>query len=576
MKLFIVENQIIKIASFLEAINEKKCSFYCFSLGVNDVDDAETIRRFLAEVCREKPDVVVLDAALTLGEERLIDELELEGEKVTEDSLSGFKYCRALTNERLGIPVVFLTKCVQGKVARTAMQVGADRVLLKDHENEVLISQIIDIVKSRTPHDPAFYWSMRDKLEADGNTWHPDSLRKALDRFYLNTSSVRRFGLFTASFRGILSLLFKGDVEVERKLMLGLVKSQVLLSLVDPSLRDHVKHTGNVFWMGYRLLLDISSLQEPQSLTGCDPKLYGSEGALSPREQLLYSWTLAALFHDYGYVDERKSQITGLVLSLLPGAKIEYEDVRKDGSWVRNMHLLQDFVSAIFRPEHFLCNFFDFMAESFGNEVELRDGDGKKSPMVNHGLLGAHRLLNMIPLKSLDKQQKNIVLHAALAIACHHYVDILHKWALPSKCLGKLLIGEFPVSSLLIFCDTVQTWDREPELDPALIQSESSSGLLERLVLSSTAYVSGSEICEFIVGGEDVGKVCNVKLRLRYFVESAGHAEEACETLGGNIKRWIDSGRLREVCGITGVETLFQGQIVYELPMRSGIQTAIF
>ncbi len=576
MKLFIVENEIQSITSFIEAISQLNWSHYLFPPGIKVDSDKENIRKFLKDVCEQRPDVVVLDAALTIKEHKLLDELELGGEEVSEDSLSSFMYCRALASEHLGIPIVFLTKYAQGQVARTAMQVGADRVFIKKAKNEHLIRDIEELVKSRTPHDPAFYWPMRGDLDTHRDMWQGEILRKALNRFFLNASSVRRFGMFTASLRDILSPFFQGDVEAEKKLMLGLVKSQVLLSLVDPRLRDHVKHTGNVFWMGYRLLHDISEFREPISLPGYVSALYDLSGDLLPREQLLYAWTLASLFHDFGYVDERQTELVKLVTSLVPDLSLQLADVRNSRNWTRNMHLIRDFVSNLKTHDHFLYHFIDSVISAFGSKMECRGAKAKDTALLDHGFLSAHRFLDMIPLERLDNPKRAIVLHAALAIACHNYVDMLHKWNFAPNCNGNLLIGTFPACSILAFCDNVQTWERELEVDPALIRTEAYDNLLERLVLSDTAYVSDSEICEFSIRPREVASGYDLKLRLRYFVGAAGNIEKVCESLAGDIQRWIDLGRLQQVCGMTGLSSLLHGEIVYELPMLSGRREITF
>ncbi len=574
MKLFIVENEPLMIADFLAAINSVKWSYLMFPHNDDTGADEKSIRHFLIEVSKERPDVVVLDAALTIKEEKLLDELTLEGEDVSENSLSGFKYCRALASERLGIPIVFLTKYGDGQVARIAMRVGADRVLTKRSKNEDLIQEIDDLVKAKTPHDPSFYWPTREKLDSQGNDmWQGESLRNALDRFFMNISSVRRFGLFTATLRDILSPLFKGNLEAEQKLMLSLVKSQVLLSLVDPRLRDHVKHTGNVFWVGYRLLHDIPEFNEPEKLNGAITNFYKSSGSIPPRDQLLYAWTLAALFHDFGYVDERQIQLTALVKSLIPSMTIELSEVRNEASWIRNMNLLKDFASTFPEPNKFLFHYVDNVVSKFG--LAIING-GKTIKAVDHGFLSAHRMLDMIPIDTLDSQKKKIVLHAALAIAYHNYAEIIHKWDLDDKCKGMLSIGVLPVCSLLAFCDNIQTWDRESDVDPALARTEAYDGILERLVLSDTAYVSGSEICEFSTSLNADKLGYDIKIRLRYFVESGVEIQKACESLGHDIQRWIDSEKLKEVCDRTGMSSLLNGEIVYELPMLAGIRKATF
>jgi len=569
VKLFIVEDLPMTIMNFVTAVGDNNWSYYSFSPKNEAVASDEDLRRFLTDVCEQRPDVVILDAALTSREAIILDDLELGGKEISEESLSGFRYCRTLASERFGIPIVFLTKSCGGPVARTAMRVGADRVLTKRTIAGQLIREIEDLVKSRTPHDSEFYWMMRDKLDVDRAMWQGGQLRQALDRFFLNDSLIRRFGMFTASLRSIISLLFQGDTCAEKKLMLSLVKSQIILSLADPRLRDHVKHTGNVFWMGYRLLHEITELKEPQCVRGNVPALYEGSGLLTPREQLFYAWTLAALFHDCGYVDERQDQLAGLVSSLLQNANIKHNNVRDEPSWARNMQLLRNFVESMVGNKHFLYHFIDTVIALFGSDLARRDKRGIKSTLLDHGFLSAHRLLDLVPLDGLDSQKKNVVLHAALAIACHNYTEMLHKWDFPAQCRGSLPIGQFPVCSLLAFCDSVQTWDRELEEDPAITRTEAYDSLLERLVLSDIAYISGSEICEFTTSCMEDGSYY-LSIRLRYYVEAAGGVKEVCESLGEDIQSWINSGRLRDVCEMTGIQALLHGQIEYELPMLAG------
>ena len=576
MKILIVENDAMAVKNLLSAMKEKRWTCNVFMPQGDPPASKEELRRFLLEVCGQRPDIVVLDAGLSIEEQTLLDELDFKGDRVSADSVSGFKYCRAITDERLGIPVVLLTKYGHGQVARTAMRVGADRVLIKRTKAGELIHEIEELVKSSTAHDCEFYWHLRENLASRLDSWQGEAMQQAMDRFFLNESSVRRFGLFTASLRGILSHLFQGEPAGEKDLMLSLVKSQVLLSLVDPRLRDHVKHTGNVFWVGYRLLHEIDEFVNPLLLPGCVPALYDQSGPLSPREQLFNAWTLAALFHDYGYVDEKQDKLKGLISSMLPGATITFNDIRSEQSFHSNMRLLRAFVDRMVGADHFLHHYIDTVFTSYGSAMEQQDVKQPKTAFQDHGVLSAHRLLNMVPLDKLDPQMKNIVMHAALAIAYHNYSEMLHKWKLTPQCNGHLLMGEFPICSLLAFCDNVQTWDREMEADPALHRAEEQKGLLERLVLSDTAYVSGSEISEFSTCRRADATGYDIRLRLKYFVELGGDVAKVCENLGLDIEGWIQSNRLRKICDTTGLSPLIHGQIIYELPMLAGTRKAPF
>lgn len=574
MKMLLVENDASSVLNFIQVARAERwdCTFYGLELPA----ESGELCRFLRSVCEVRPDVLVIDIALSTEEEARIDDASLEHVKVDDNVFSGFKYCRALVEEHWNIPIVLLTVIESANVTRAAMKAGADRVLVKNMQAGDLLREVTDIVRSKAAHDPEFFWQLSDSMAVRSDMWQSSTMEQALNRFFLNASSVRRFGLFTATLRGILSPLFQGDVDVEKKLMLSLVRSQVLLSLVDPRLRDHVKHTGNVFWMGYRLVHEIPVFEEPQVLPGSDSALYDLSGTLTPREQLLHAWTLAALFHDFGYVDERQEQLVGLVSGLLPNSKVELTDVRNERSWDRNIPALLDFVERLVGRGHFLHHFIKAVYASFGTRRKCRGSKGEESALVDHGFLSAHRLLDMVSIDRLDAQKRNCVLHAALAIACHNHVEMLDKWDFPPQCRGRLRIGAFPVCSLLAFCDSVQTWDRE--LDEVSVTSPTDvyDGLLERLVLSSTAYVSGSEIREFTTRRREDSCGYYLKLSLRYFIEAGGGVKEVCENLCEDIQRWIDSGRLREVCDMTGLSSLLHGQIVYELPMQTGSRNVTF
>ena len=575
MKIFYMEDDLTSMSSFLGFINQLGWKYTSYLPKKENLAKKEGLQEFLKEVCEVRPDIVILDAALTEKEGKFLDDFSPADDEILENRLSGLKYCAALAREHLGIPIIILTQYIRGYLARDAMRAGANRVLIKDSSSKYLADEIKKIVRSNTPHDSAFYWPMRKKLDSDPGIWQAGPLGKALDRFFLNTTDARRFGLFTASLRSILSPLFQGNQETEEKLMLDLVKSQELLSLVDSNLRDHVKHTGNVFWMGYSLLQEIREYQTPLELVGSISDLY-PPGSLNEKEQILYAWTLATLFHDYGYLNERQSLLKKLVTSIVPDASIKFSNIRDTSSWSKNMRMLREFVQNLLGVEHFLYHYIDTVMTSFGNEMECHNDKHGKRLLLDHGLFSAHRLLEIIPFDRLDDQKKNIVLHAALAIACHNLPGILREYKFEEKCIGSLDVGTLPVCNLLAFCDNLQTWDRELNIDPVVTRTEAYDGFLERLVLSDTAYVSGSEIFEFSTSyQEDISKY-NLKIRLKYFVNAAKGVDEVCEKLADDIQRWIDSGKIQDICKMMGFSQLIQGKLVYELPILSGTREISF
>lgn len=113
-------------------------------------------------------------------------------------------------------------------------------------------------------------------------------------------------------------------------------------------------------------------------------------------------------------------------------------------------------------------------------------------------------------------------------------------------------------------------------MDTALSHTERHDSLLERLVLSDTAFVSDSEITEFSVKRSSDDSKDDISINLKYFVEPAGNIDAVCEKLGDDIKRWIDSGRLKDVCEMTGMSSLVTGRVIYDLPMMAGNHKAEF
>jgi hypothetical protein len=233
-------------------------------------------------------------------------------------------------------------------------------------------------------------------------------------------------------------------------------------------------------------------------------------------------------------------------------------------------------VERVVGRNHFLYHFIDEVFGSFGSNRERRDVRSMTTPLIDHGMLSAHRLLDMVDIGKLDSQKRSCVLHTALAIACHNCPEILRKWKLGRECSGDLSIGAFPVCSILSFCDSVQTWDREPEIDPTITRTEAYDDFFARLILSDSAYISGSEICEFSTCGRDDTSRYDISMRLRYFVEASGGVKEVCEKLGDDIQKWIDSGRLQEVCKMMGLASLLHGRVIYELPMLAGVKKVTF
>jgi len=551
------QEEVTKLAS----VAKKEWECFPFTPCTENPSKEEEIKNFLEMVCKMEPAVVLIDAALNDYENRLLHEFGIEDKEVEDDTLSGFKYCKALSSEKLGIPIIVFTQASDGGVARAAIRNGADRVIVKRGFPTNVIAEINEFLKLRIPHDSTFYLEVRNSIISNDSLCNDDYLIKALDSFYTNRSTIRRFSLFTASLREMFSYLSVGNPEIEQLFMLNLVKSHLILSIVDPQLRDHVSHTGNVFWIGYEILskyFDSKKLETSLS------------NELSLNSSLISSWTLAALFHDYAYLEEHNENIGKVLSSLIPNTTINYQDIRDDSSFDNNMECLRAYVKSKYPDTPFLFNFIDMVAITYNHKKIIKNTNGEKTIFKDHGILSAHRLLCMIPIEKLEKNKREIIYEAALAIVCHNYIDITAKWEIKEKCIGEFEFSKFPIISLLMFCDNIQTWNREGDLDPSLYRSEASDSIFDRLVFMGSAFISESEINEFsIYFNPEIKKLC-LNLSIKYFVKGIKDFDSLITSKAEEIQRWINSKKLNKVCSVSNISSILTGKITYYLPLMKG------
>jgi len=147
MRLFIVEDKIGTIMAFIQAVKDRHWTYTDVSVGAGVAATEEAFREFLKDVCEYKPDIVLVDTALTNDEESRLDQLIRSQQEVSENEFTGLRYCQALAREKTGIPIVLFTKYFNGQVARAAIKAGADHVLSKsDDSTDMVLREIEELV----------------------------------------------------------------------------------------------------------------------------------------------------------------------------------------------------------------------------------------------------------------------------------------------------------------------------------------------------------------------------------------------------------------------------------------------
>ena len=254
--------------------------------------------------------------------------------------------------------------------------------------------------------------------------------------------------------------------------------------------RDHFIHSVNVFLLGlaiysqnkhYRDAFRIYVTSSPYE------KYYMIDGEFS-HEEFLYRWGIASLFHDIGYpVEIIGKQLNKFIndsvksISSIYGADtaIDFKDFNEFNTIVK---IEPDFADNYtkFYPKSKFLNLFkptDIMAQKIATDFSKVDvnqvakhldlfvktmGD---SGFIDHGFFSSILVLNSYGYL-IQKYAKNHdfffypIVDSATAILLHNYYrNVLQKNPFNLKALHP---RKSPLAFLLILCDELQEWNRQP------------------------------------------------------------------------------------------------------------------
>ena len=260
--------------------------------------------------------------------------------------------------------------------------------------------------------------------------------------------------------------------------------------------RDHFIHSVNVFLLGLAIYSQNQNYREIFDKyiqkSGYE-KYYGHDYEEVSREEFLYRWGIASLLHDIGYPFEivgkqLKKIINDGVKSISNSYDIQLgidftefdefnsivkippycfaEKFRRKNNEARILNL--------FKPTdilaHKISTDFDFdmnktklLRDDLNSFVEYM----KEQDFIDHGFYSAILVLNSYG-KVLQKYEKDYdfffypVVDSASAILLHNYYNkTLQNEKKPFK-LGEMDPNSSPIAYLLILCDELQEWNRQP------------------------------------------------------------------------------------------------------------------
>ncbi|SDA48374.1 hypothetical protein [Methanobrevibacter millerae] len=258
--------------------------------------------------------------------------------------------------------------------------------------------------------------------------------------------------------------------------------------------RDHFIHSVNVFLLGLAIYSQNKNYRDVfKSYVEKSEyeKFYKTKDKELSDEEFLYRWGVASLFHDIGYPFE----IIGKQLNkfINDGVKsisntydvevsIDFNDFNEFNSIVRlepydfadNYRARYDNSKIIdlFKPTeimaHKIAHNFKFNKNQYNDLLKHLNAFisyMKENNFIDHGFFSAILVLNSYG-NLIQKYAKNKdfffypIVDSASAILLHNYYNkTLQK---DPFSLGPLYVESYPIAFLLILCDELQEWNRQP------------------------------------------------------------------------------------------------------------------
>lgn len=277
--------------------------------------------------------------------------------------------------------------------------------------------------------------------------------------------------------------------------------------------RDHFIHSVNVFLLGLAVYSQNKNYRRifKNYIIKSDYEKYykTAEGEFSD-EEFLYRWGVASLFHDIGYPFEIiakqlnkfiKDSVNSISSSYDVDVGIDFKDFNEFNSIVRvyPYHFADNYrgryekskIIDLFKPTeimaHKIAHNFNFDKERYRyllNHLNRFILKMKTENFIDHGFFSAILVLNSYG-SLMQKHAKDFdfffypIVDSATAILLHNYYNktlqkdpYFYNPRYPGsdpdpekakeKGLGPLFVHSYPIAYLLILCDELQEWNRQP------------------------------------------------------------------------------------------------------------------
>jgi hypothetical protein len=331
--------------------------------------------------------------------------------------------------------------------------------------------------------------------------FYKDLLKAGIDVFFDNETHYNAFEIYRTFF--MIYQITAEDKSEESETISLEKQPNTLLKLVEimkkyeestgdllEKQRDHFVHSVNVFLLGIAIYAQNKNYQKyfkQYVLRSPYKKYYRIEGELT-HEEFLYRWGVASLFHDIGYpveiIGKQLKQFLNDSIKSISSAygaqtAIDFKDFNEFNTIVKMKTSFADDYNEQY-PQSKFFNMFkptDIMAHKIALDFDSVDiNDVAKhmdsfvdimgeSGFIDHGFFSSILVLNSYGYLIQEYSKSNDfffypIVDSATAILLHNYYkNVLQKDPFNLKELNP---SKSPLAYLLILCDELQEWNRQP------------------------------------------------------------------------------------------------------------------
>ena len=258
--------------------------------------------------------------------------------------------------------------------------------------------------------------------------------------------------------------------------------------------RDHFIHSVNVFLLGlaiYSQNKNYRNVFRNYVEKSEYKKFYKTSDDEFSDEEFLYRWGIASLFHDIGYPFEIigkqlnkfiNDSVKSISNSYDVEVSIDFKDFNEFNSIVRvDPYDFADDYRRLYKNSKIIDLFkpTEIMAHKISHNFKFDNSQYrdllkhlnefiiymKEKNFIDHGFFSAILVLNSYG-NLIQKYAKNNdfffypIVDSASAILLHNYYNKTLQE--DPFCLGPLFVESYPIAFLLILCDELQEWNRQP------------------------------------------------------------------------------------------------------------------